>query len=311
MDQKVTVVALTENRRYDSDEIKKNIEKSSAAIGFSQRFHGTRVLLKPNLISGRGPVYACTDLAVIIAAAEWFIDHGAFVSLGDSPAFGGCTQVLRRHGMESALTRLGVHITEFKTPVIRKLSNHVSVGIAAEALTCDLLVNLPKIKAHNQMFMTMAVKNLFGIVCGMRKALIHMKNGTSHERFAEVMLDLAEIVPPSIVIADGIEVMHRQGPVGGDRLHLGCIAMGCDPVSVDSAMLDALELEPERCPIWRSAARRKHPGSDLSALTYPLDHPSIFHGSGFIAPQILNPVPFNPLRFMVSSFRRVLLRMCR
>ncbi len=266
---------------------------------------GRTVLLKPNLVSALAPPLACTDGRFLRAAAEWFLDRGARLLIGDSPSFGSAGQVLQRQGVSRLLGDLDIRVVEFTTPRPVRLSHGAAVAVAEEALACDLLVNLPKIKAHTQMRVTLAVKNVFGIVCGMRKALAHMKNGPSHHRFADLMLDLLALLPEHLTLVDGIEVMHRRGPVHGDRLHLGCLAAGRNPVAIDYGLLDVLELAAERCPICAVARRRGLAGSDPATLAFPFEMPAAFHGSGFVAPIHLAPVPFNPLRFVVNALRRV------
>ena len=165
-----TGVILARSESYDKEAIKQCIDSGAGLLGLKRRFNGTRVLLKPNLISARAPALACTDGRFICAAAEWFLDCGAQVALGDSPAFGSAASVLRRHGIDRALAHLNVTFLPFRTARQIKLSNGVSIGVAEDALGCDFFVNLPKIKAHNQMYITAGVKNLFGIVVGMRKS---------------------------------------------------------------------------------------------------------------------------------------------
>jgi uncharacterized protein (DUF362 family) len=155
------------------------------------------------------------------------------------------------------------------------------------------------------MFVTIAVKNFFGIVCGMKKAMCHMRNGLSHRKFGDLMLDLAQIVPRSISLVDGIEVMHRRGPINGELMNLGCFCAGRDPVAIDTALLAVLELDHRRSPVWRAARRRNLAGSRREAISFSDLKPEYFAGSGFIAPTLLNPVPFNPLRFLVSALRRI------
>jgi len=266
---------------------------------------GRTVLLKPNLVSALAPPLACTDGRFLRAVAEWFADRSARLLIGDSPSFGSAAQVLQRQGISRLFADLDIRVVEFGTPRSVLLAHGATIAIAEEALACDLLVNLPKIKAHSQMQVTLAVKNLFGIVCGMRKALAHMKNGPSHHRFADLMLDLVALLPEHLTLVDGIEVMHRRGPAHGDRLHLGCLAAGRNPVAIDYGLIDVLELTAEHCPICAAAMRRSLAGSDPAALAFPFEAPAAFHGSGFVAPVHLAPVPFNPLRFLVNALRRV------
>ena len=297
-------VLLADCPSYDTERLKFCLDRFDETLDIGASLAGKQVMLKPNLISSRGAEIACPNTLWLVAVAEWFIDRGARVYIGDSPAFGTAEQVMRKRGMSSALAHLDVTVVNFVTPVPKELSHGVRISVAREALECDLFVNLPKVKAHSQMFVTLAVKNLFGIVVGMRKGLAHMKNGVSHDKFADLMLDLVELLPSQVSLIDGVVAMHRQGPVNGDRLALGCLGASRDPVALDTSLLDVLDLEPRNCPIYRAAKKRQLAGGSREHLQYPLSEPADFHGSGFTAPTILNPVPFNPFRFIVSTIRR-------
>jgi len=304
MSERIPIV-LESIDSYDTEKLKRFFDVASGALGFDRGLSGATVLLKPNLISARAPRLACSDGRYIRAAAEWFIDHGARVKLGDSPAFGSAAQVLQKQGITAQLHGLDVDLCEFTPGNPLQFSHGVKAALAREALDCDLLVNLPRVKAHSQMYVTIAVKNMFGIVCGMRKAVLHMKNGLSHRKFGDLMIDLSGAVGRSVTLVDGIETMHRTGPVNGESLEVGCVGAAADPVALDTALLSVLELESKRSPVWRAAEARGLPGADISCCDFVREAPARFRGSGFEAPKILNPVPFNPLRFLYSSLRRL------
>ncbi|WP_167505744.1 DUF362 domain-containing protein [Desulfosediminicola flagellatus] len=266
---------------------------------------GLRVLVKPNLISSRGPALACTHGAFLAAVVQWLGENGAQVIIGDSPAFGTTQSVMDKQGISHHLSGLQYKQVKFSTPVSKTLSNNLSVDVAAEALDCDLFLNLPRLKAHNQMFMTGAVKNIFGIVVGMRKAMLHMVHGSSHHEFADIIIRLSELLPPHLSLIDCIEVMHRSGPLDGELLGVGCIGASRCPVALDTSMLDILEVSPNRSPLWKAATSLNIIGSDPRRIVYPFDNPACYHGSGFVTPEGLNPVRFNPFRFLLSSIRRI------
>jgi uncharacterized protein (DUF362 family) len=276
---------------------------------------GARVLLKPNLISTKAPPLACTHADFIGAVAAWFLDHGCRVAIGDSPAFGNGVHVMERQGIARALRGMEVRQLEFGSVVRRSLRSGITIGVAAEALDCDLLVNMPKIKAHDQMYVSMAVKNIFGIVKGVRKSLLHMRHYTSqdeaHLEFARIILDLHDLLPPNITLADGIEVMHQHGPVHGEMLALRCLAGAKSAVALDTAMLALLELTASSSPLWRAAHERNLPGAELDGIDFPLLAPPDFFSSGFVAPAILSPVRFRPWRYALNSLRRVVLALRR
>ncbi|OGR19333.1 MAG: hypothetical protein A2X81_03630 [Desulfobacterales bacterium GWB2_56_26] len=308
MNRPATEVVLQRCDGYDLPVVEAAVYSALAGLSHGN-FHGKTVLLKPNLIAASGPALACTHPHCIAAVAAWFHGHGARVLVGDSPAFGSAAKVCDKHGITKALARLDVRLVEFTTPVRQRLSGGVTVTVAAEALECDLLVGLPKVKAHNQMYVTLAVKNLFGIVVGVGKAMMHMVHGRGHRHFAGILLDLLDLLPQQLHVADGICAMHVSGPLDGRPLPLYCIAAAQSPVAMDTALLSVLELDHECSPLWQEAEARKLLGSDGAMIGYPCLLPQDFKGAGFIAPMQLNPVRFNPCRFLRGMMRRVILRL--
>jgi uncharacterized protein (DUF362 family) len=301
-------VLLEKSDCYNRFALADLIDMMIAHLGLNDSFHGKTVLLKPNLIASSGPRFACTHAEFIAGAALWFLGKGAKVLVGDSPAFGSASTVCQKKGIAAALQGLDVTIVDFVSPVKIKLSGGVYVTVAREALACDLFVGLPKVKAHKQMFVTMAVKNMFGIVKGVNKAMLHMVHGNGHDRFAGIILDLISLLPSQLHLADAIEVMHTSGPLDGHPLALNCVAAATCPVALDTAMLDLLQLDPGKSPLWRVASFRGMGGSDLHNLRYPLFSPRDFHGSGFLTPESLDSIRFNPFRFFRGLAKRMILK---
>ncbi len=307
MNRPAPAVTLHRCVGYAPREVEAGIDSAMAGLA-PGNLRGQTILLKPNLI-GSGAALACTHPRFVAAVASWLLDHGARVLLGDSPAFGSAARVCEKQGITRLLASMDVRLVEFCTPVRKRLHGGVTVTVAAEALECDLLVGLPKVKAHNQMYVTLAVKNLFGVVVGVNKAMMHMVHGRGHRHFAGILLELLDILPPQLHISDGILAMHVSGPLDGRPLPLYCIAAATSPVAMDTALLQALELDPRSSPLWLEAAARDLAGSDHASIRYTSLLPEDFWGSGFIAPMHLNPVRFNPFRFLRGMMRRAMLRL--
>ena len=286
---------------YQAENLTAAIDRAAPHLGIARSFSGQNVLLKPNLISAMAQPLACTDGRLLLAVARWFLGRGARVALGDSPAFGSAGLVLRCLGIAGELKKLAVKIVEFTKPVPVAGGK---LALARQALECDLFVNLPKVKAHGQMYFTAATKNFFGLVVGMKKSWLHMSHGRSHEEFARLLIQLPALIPNQITIADAIDTMHVTGPIRGKRLAVGCLAAGLEPLAVDAALLAALQLLPENCPLQHIALLGENPTARLENIIYPFEIPTVFHGSGFIAPSALSPIRFHSLRFMVSTAKR-------
>lgn len=302
-----TAVGLLQCPDYHRHKIKEIIERICRALSFTVR-PGDRVLLKPNLISAkRKNDPACTDPEFVAAVAEWFLEHGARVSIGDSPAFGTARGVMTTSGISEALQGLPVRQVNFSRVQMVRLPGGTRVGLAAAALDCDLLVNLPRVKAHSQLYVTLAIKNYFGTVVGLRKPWWHICHGVRGGSFASHLVDLLPILPGGITLADGITAMHVNGPVAGEPLALGLVAGSLNPVAAETALMAALGLEHERNPVWQECCRRGLAGYRPEGIVYTLCKPEEFFGEKFIAPSYLKPISFNPVRMLIGGTRRLVI----
>lgn len=300
-------VALTRCSGYDESELDQAIARLLAAVDGPLSPRSGRVLLKPNLLSARFGGLACTDGRFILAVARCLVDQGAMVSVGDSPAFGDAETVLASIGALEGLRRLGVRVDNFKVKRRVRLASGVRASLAAEALDCDLLVNLPKIKAHAQVRVTLAVKNTFGCLVGLRKPLWHMVHGGKAGRFESLIVELLDLLPPGLSLVDGVRVMSRTGPLLGEGLDAGLLGCSANPVALDTALLAVLGVAPEDSPLWRACARLDLPGHRLEDLDFPLLDPMAARVEGFRVPLHLNPIRFRPTRFLRGNLRRLLI----
>ncbi len=273
----------------------------------SREMKGRRVLIKPNLISTRGGSLACTSPAVMLAAARWFLDHGAQVQVGDSPAFGTALSVLEDLQAAASLHAMGVQIVNFNRGVPRVLPGGDKVVVAAAAVECDLLVNLPKCKAHAQTRITLAMKNYYGCVVGLRKAWGHMRHGGKHGRFAELIAQLPSVLAPSVSLMDGVLAMHRTGPVHGTPFPAGILAAAANPVALDGVCMGVLQIDPRTCPLWTAAVKLGLDGTSPGPFQWLTGEHQGYIVEKFEVPAALMPIRFNPFRFMRSSVQRVLL----
>jgi uncharacterized protein (DUF362 family) len=103
---------------------------------------------------------------------------------------------------------------------------------------------MPKIKTHHWAGVTLSMKNMFGIVPGLKygwpKNILHWKG------IHESILDICTIVPIRLVIADGVLCMEGNGPLHGETHKLGVIVIADDPVAADATMVPLMGLRPEK-----------------------------------------------------------------
>ncbi|MEW6715779.1 MAG: DUF362 domain-containing protein [Nitrospirota bacterium] len=240
---------IIRNAAYDYKKLKPAFFEVFDAIAGGMVKKGSRVLIKPNLLAPASPDKAIVTHPLIIrVAVEYVLDKGAHPVISDSPATGSFEKILTESGIKSALEGIDVEFSEFKKSVsIEAGKQFGKIEIAEEALNADFFINLPKLKTHSQMLLTLGVKNLFGCIVGMKKPEWHLRAGTDRKMFARLLVRIYQAVKPSVTIIDGILAMEGQGPGrSGEPREIGIIAGSQDAASLDIALCRMLGIKPEK-----------------------------------------------------------------
>jgi uncharacterized protein (DUF362 family) len=278
--------------------------RSVSDSGFS--FCGKKVLVKPNLVAARNFGLGCTHPEFVSRMCRVLYDAGARVSVADSPAFGTAAKVARKIGLENHLKPLGVKVDTLGRGRRRQISGY-KVLVSEAALNADLIVNLPRLKAHSQVRVSAGVKNLFGCVCGMQKALWHARLGSDRSAFAALILDISRVFPRVFSVVDAVRVMHGSGPIHGSPFLLGKVVSGDDPLAVDTAIYSCLGLTPEEVPLYGAAWDREMPGADERNIRMKGDVYGIWEEMQL--PRELKSADFSPGYLAMSILKRLRQRM--
>ncbi len=247
---------IVKRSSYDYDELRSNI------FEMLERFVGrsispkTSVVIKPNFLAPAPPEKAMlTHPLVLKAAAEFVISKGARPRISDSNAMGSFDKVLRTGGFLSALEGLDAECAEFKKSVTVDVGEPFGkIEISEEALAADVLINLPKLKTHAQMMLTLGVKNLFGCIVGLRKPEWHFRTGVDRDMFAKLLVRIHAAVKPSVTILDGVLAMEGQGPGKSGSPKLLKVVMGSDSaIALDMTVCRMLGMNPEELLTNRAA----------------------------------------------------------
>lgn len=230
-------VSITTTDGYELLPLRQAVIRLLEPLGGISAFinSGDQVLLKPNLLSAKEPAKAVTTHpAVVRVVAELVREAGGVVLIGDSPGIGGFLRVAEKSGISDAAHDSGASLVEFKDGVeVQGKGTFRSIRLARAYYEADKIINLPKLKTHEMMTMTCAVKNLFGAVVGAEKAGWHLKAGRSQQLFARLMLEIYLLKKPVLNIVDAVTAMEGNGPGSGDPIKLGVLIAGVNPVAVD------------------------------------------------------------------------------
>ncbi|MDH4100300.1 MAG: DUF362 domain-containing protein [Nitrospirota bacterium] len=265
-------VSIVRQNDYIHDSLRTSLEEALAPLGGMGAFvkSGQRVLIKPNLLSGKAVEKAVTTHPLFIRiVAEMVQEAGGIPAVGDSPGVGSLEKVAEKIGLTPLLSEIGVSLVSFSDAVMVEHPRgkvFKRFEIARPVTEADVIINLPKLKTHGMMTLTCGVKNLFGCVSGLRKVRWHADAGHDYERFAEMLVDLAYMVKPALTIVDGIVGMEGEGPGSGDPRQLGLILAGTDPVAVDRVVCEIVGLSPDELPTLAAAGRLKLGVSSLKEI---------------------------------------------
>jgi uncharacterized protein (DUF362 family)/Pyruvate/2-oxoacid:ferredoxin oxidoreductase delta subunit len=229
---------------------------------------GERVLLKPNMLAARPPEAAVTTHpALVRVMAELVRGTGARVMIGDSPGIDGFQRVAERTGIGRAALESGAELVSFDETVdLRGEGTFRRITLARAYWEADRVINLPKLKTHEMMTMTCAVKNLFGAVVGTEKAEWHLRAGTSRQLFARLLLDIYLLKKPTLNVVDAVVAMEGDGPGSGDPVNLNTLIAGVNPVAVDVVAARLAGLPSGMLHVEREAERMGLAGSGEEEL---------------------------------------------
>jgi uncharacterized protein (DUF362 family)/NAD-dependent dihydropyrimidine dehydrogenase PreA subunit len=129
----------------------------------------------------------------------------------------------------------------------------------------DYVINVPKFKTHSLTTITGAIKNMFGIIPGGKKAQLHTLN-RSIDEFAELLIDIYQIRIPDLNIMDAIIGMEGAGPTNGKIRIINKIISSDNGISLDSVMATMMRLKPDTIELLQVAKERNLGETDISNI---------------------------------------------
>ena len=222
---------------------------------------GKRVVLKPNLVDYAPGDAINTHPVLVLAAAESFRRIGAkSVVVAEGPGHQRDTQlVLAQSGYQQCLRDEKIRFVDLnrdeliRVPLRASYAGMKYLWLPRTVLEADFLVSMPKIKTHHWAGVTLSMKNMFGVVPGVRygwpKNILHWKG------IQESILDLCATVPVRLVVADGIVAMEGNGPLNGHPRAFGKIVLADDPVAADATCVRLMGFHPDRIGHIREGSR--------------------------------------------------------
>jgi uncharacterized protein (DUF362 family) len=229
-----------------------------AALGGMQRFiaRGDIVVIKPNIGWDRTPIQAAnTNPDVVAAVVRLVREAGARRVVVTDASCNDPGRCFQRSRIWAAAHAAGAEVVlpaehRFRT---MRLRGEVldEWPVYRTLIEADKVINCPVAKHHNLARYTAAMKNWYGTLGGRRNRL--------HQNIDTSIADLATFMRPTLTVVDGVRVLMRNGPQGGnidDTRRMHTVIASVDQVAVDAYGCTLIGQRPENLPYLRMGEER-------------------------------------------------------
>lgn len=257
-------VFLAECEDYSKEKTATAVRRALDAFGGAAALAGgKRVLIKVNLLMAALPDKAVTTHpSVVEAIAREFISAGCKVEIADSCGGAYTEDVLRvlyaTSGMkkvaEATGAELNYDVSSFECDIPQGIRLKKTQMITP-VKRADFIVSAAKLKTHSFAYYTGAVKNLFGVIPGKLKTVMHSRF-PEKKAFCEMLVDLCEAVKPDLAIIDGVYGMEGAGPSGGKPRFAGVLIASPSPYAADVAGMRVMGLDENKSYVHVNAKKR-------------------------------------------------------
>lgn len=288
------VVSCVECGSYDRAEVEAAVRNAIDALGGIGSFvsSGSRVLLKPNLLQGLPPERCVTTHPEVVRAVSLICrDLGCRVTIADSP--GGGIRYTPAHlrrlyaaaGYDAVARDTGAELNyDTGSRIVSHPAGRMvkSFPVITPALDTDHIIVISKAKTHLWTLYSGGSKNLFGVIPGLEKPLHHARF-QDPDHFAGMILDLNDLLLPSLQVMDAVMIMEGDGPSSGSPRQLGAILASENATALDMTTCRMLGIPVTEVPTLRAARERGLPGSEPDQVSV-LGNPPALQGPGIRLP---------------------------
>jgi uncharacterized protein (DUF362 family)/Pyruvate/2-oxoacid:ferredoxin oxidoreductase delta subunit len=206
------------------------------------------ILLKPNFNSNFNALTGnTTDLRLLAGVIEFLQAKGySDITIAEGTNSGFVREgisVIRRLKADRLAAILGVKIVDLNSStetVTVPLEGGDTTEVAKLLVTSDFIINMPKLKTHYEVGMSVCMKNLMGTCRGREnKKKIHGNLGYN-------ILHLNQVVKPHLHIVDGLFAMEGNGPSRGTPVNFGKIIIGTSPFQIDYLCARLIKFPPDQ-----------------------------------------------------------------
>ncbi len=236
---------LSITKNPDLHTLKKNLdaflEENSTLLPKSSQ---AKILLKPNFNSNMNALTGnTTDLRLIVSLVQALQRRGyknIMIAEGTNSGFyRNQIDVASRLRVRALAEWLGVTFLDLNYCQGSEITfaNNKKAEIAKDCLEADLFINLPKLKMHHEVGISVCLKNMMGCLVGQEN------KKKAHHSLAQNIVYLDKYLKPRLHIVDGLIAMEGNGPSDGIPVKMDTIIAGTDPYLIDMVCAELVGMD--------------------------------------------------------------------
>ncbi len=205
------------------------------------------VILKPNLATDKHySTGAVTNTQVLKACSNCITKVGARkIYIGDSSVIGTKTEdVIRINGLDELVSKrveiIDFRKSEYENVVIPNALKYRRLAFPKEVLNSDVIVNIPVMKTHDIMEVTLGFKNMKGLIKDSTKRRFHSIG------VEEGVIDTTRVALADFTLIDGTFAMEGNGPLEGTPVGLNLLIGSKDALAAEVVAIKVMGFEPEK-----------------------------------------------------------------
>ncbi|WXG40225.1 MAG: DUF362 domain-containing protein [Candidatus Freyarchaeum deiterrae] len=224
-------------------DIETTVRKGIELIGGIDVDRGDQIVIKPN-IAYHKDLYCCinTDLRVLDAVIRVAKEHSNNVLVVESDSTSNPAEIrMEQSGAMGIVRKNNISFLNLSRDEIKEVDVHQQkIRLPKTVLDAPYFINVPKLKTHENTVITVALKNLYGLLPEKSKAAFY------HPILGEIIPLVNLAVRQDLIVVDGIIGMEGRGPLVGTPVEMNVILCGRDPVTVDSVAAHLMGFKPEK-----------------------------------------------------------------
>jgi len=233
------------------DDVEKSVLKSIELLGGLNVKREDTIVVKPNVCYPKNTDnMIITDPRVLEAVLKIVKKKAKNVLVVESDSRSGTAEErLTKSGIMDVIQKCEA---EFLNLSKDEVEEHEVAGLVVQipktVLNADFFINVPKLKTNGmkQVFVSIAMKNMFG-------ALANKKKSQLHKELVDVLVFLSRKIRQDLTIVDGIVGMQGMGPIQGTPVDLNLIVSGLNPVTTEATCCQIMGITPYAVEsLWRA-----------------------------------------------------------